>query len=204
MSAQPPAQPEAAAPRFNPMRSFLTVLVASLGIAALLGLAALFVEDDGEILGKVLASTVGFSVFSATGLASAVRLDRREYVVLGWAGLVASVLAFAQSVIGIWSEAGFEGGDVSFWRPLWTLVISAFFLAHASLVLLMRPRARAVSILRAATLVCLALMWALIVFIVWVYVGDAFETLGKVLAALGILTVFGTLATPISNRLAAR
>ena len=199
MSAQAPPPPgnESSEQGIRLTKAFLIVLLGSLGIAALLGVIALVGGDLGETEARILVSTLAFAVFSGTGLASAVRLDRRLYRWVGVAGIGASLVALLLSLIGIWSEPS----DEYFWRPWAAFSITALLLGYGSLVLLIRPRQRAASLLLGGTVVCLALVWVLAMVLTWVeFQGESGETIGRLLGALGILTVFGTLATPILNR----
>jgi hypothetical protein len=173
----------------------------SLGITALLGIASLIGGDLGETEGRILGSTVAIAAFSGTGLAAAVRLDRRAYNWVGIAGIATSVIAALLSVIGIWSD---DLGE-DFVRPWATFALSGVVLGYGSLILLIRPRHPAASVLLVGTLVCLGLAWAVMMVLVWLdQPGGGGEALGRFLGALGILTVFGTLGAPILNRVLQR
>ena len=201
MSPEPETRVESA-PGRGLVNAILVALLVSLSLAALVGLLVLLTKQSVEYERKVLASTFAFALFSATGLASATRFGRglNVYVPLGWLGVAASGISLVLSVIAIWSRAPVTEGFMRSWV---TVVLSALVLAYASLFLLVRPRATFITVLATITLMALGLIWILLMIVTWAEIED-FDVVSKLLEALGIITIYGTLASPILNRLFSR
>jgi hypothetical protein len=182
------------------------VLLASLVIAALISIVALVTGNFfGDIAGKMLNSMLVLALFSGTGLAAALWLDREQYVGIGFVGLATSVVAALSSLIVIWAEIDpfdpFEGLFDQLFRPWMIASISAVVLGHASLFMLIRPRSRPVALLKGGTLVALTLAWALLVVLTWLSVGGGGgEAMWRLFGVFGVLAVVGTLSVPILNK----
>ncbi|MGH2711775.1 MAG: hypothetical protein ACRDH9_11310 [Actinomycetota bacterium] len=174
-------------------------LVASLGLSALVGLVALVSGDLDETGWRVLATTISVAVFTGLGLASVIRLNRGSYVPLGIAGMVTSATGLVLSIVLIWADPAGDG----FWRSWASASVSAALAAYASLVLLIRPSNRPVSIVMAISTVSLAVSWGIILIAIWADIADG-DSVARLGGAFGILAVFGPLAAPLLNRLLER
>jgi hypothetical protein len=123
--SEPPAAPA--------IRRLLGRVVAvALSLTALVAIVALLTGSFDDTDWKVLGTTLGFSVFSATAAAGATARLRSwsgAYGV-GTGAVAASALAFVLLVAGLWSEAG----DAT-WRWFGVLALAALALSHMSLVL---------------------------------------------------------------------
>jgi hypothetical protein len=105
--------------------------VCGLCLAALAAILALLSGSFDDTDERVIATSLGFSVFSSTGAAGAA-LRRRERVApwaLGTMALVSSGLAFVLLLAAVWSE-DLEGP----WRPFGVAGLIALWSAHAALV----------------------------------------------------------------------
>jgi hypothetical protein len=182
--------------RGRTVRRLLIALVVSLGASAVLGIAALVKGELGVLEERVLFTTTVFAAFSLTGMAAAMRVESGRFAAVGLAGLLASGGALVTAVMGIWW--------VDFPEPLFKamaiLIITSVGLAYACLVLTIRPRH---PVVRTAMVLALSALTVATAMLDWLplaewEVGDQY---GRLLGVAGVLTVFGTLATPILNRI---
>lgn len=171
------------------------VLIASLSVAAVMAVVIVLSGDLGDPEARILFTTVFAAAFSLTGMGASARFYRGSWKWIGAAGIAASGLAVVLSLAFVWVELDTE----PFLRTWAVSVILATALAYASVLLLVTPRHRAVAIALLATLVVLAGVTAMLVTLA---VSDLFyeDWYFRLLGALSILTVLGTLVTPLLNR----
>ena len=108
-------------------------LVAALTAAALTAIGALVAGSFDDNDGRVLGTSLGFALFSATGAAGASARLRpsRPFELLGALAAGASVVAFALLVGGLWIDEEADG----LWRAFGCAGILAVAASHACLVL---------------------------------------------------------------------
>ena len=108
-------------------------LVGALTVAALTAIGALLGGSFGETEGRVLGTSLGFALFSATGASGASARLRSPGLLelIGVATAAASVAAFAFLVGAVWLDDGAEG----LWRGFGCAGILAVAGSHACLVL---------------------------------------------------------------------
>jgi hypothetical protein len=121
-----------AAPR-NWRRVAAWALVGGLCLAALVAIAALLTGSFDDTDWRVVASSLGFSVFTSTAAAGgALRVrDARWARALGAATALSSLLAYALLLAALWIADDEEG----LWRAFGILGLCALWTSHASLVL---------------------------------------------------------------------
>ncbi|MGL4255825.1 MAG: hypothetical protein ACRCSL_05780 [Microbacterium sp.] len=186
--AAEPARPRASVLR----RVIVGVIIVSFGLAALGGIVVLLGAELGEPAWKVLATTALVGAYSVAVLCCASLLGRRLQIV-GFVGAAVSVVAAILSIIAVWSQPGWEAE--AYWDTLWTLVAACVGLSFACLLLLLADRRRtAVRIGLIVTLALFAVVFALVVYPVWIddYVGEAYSRalgIASILAALGAIVV---------------
>lgn len=176
-------------------RALLIALVVALSVAALLALGIVLFDDLGPTSGRVLATTVALAGFSVTGMAAAVPPKGRPIGALAAAGLGASGVAFALCSYFIWGSPSFDTDTLTLAKVLAIAIIVSIACAHAALLLRGRGRGDATDLVVTGTLLCTAAISTLLTFmIVAEWYGDGS---GRVLSALGILAVLGTMLTPL-------
>ena len=108
-------------------------LVGALTVAALTAIGALLGGSFGETEGRVLGTSLGFALFSATGASGASARLRAPGALelIGMATAAASVAAFVFLVGAVWLDDGAEG----LWRAFGCGGILAVAGSHACLVL---------------------------------------------------------------------
>jgi hypothetical protein len=114
-------------------RAAIGALMAGLCLAGAAAITALVSGDFNDTHANVIASSLGFGVFSALGAASAElwRGARSWRRVLGGATAAAALLAFALLMAALWV---FDDEDVA-WRAFGVAGLLALWGSHASLVL---------------------------------------------------------------------
>ena len=171
------------------------VLIASLSIAAVMAIVVVLTGDLGDTEAQILLTTVTAAAFSLTGMGASARFYRGSWTWVGAAGIAASALALVLALVFIWGELDTE----PFLRTFGVAVILATALAYASVLLLVRPRHRAVAVSLLATLVVLAGVTGMLISLAVLDLNWQ-DWFFRVLGALAILTVLGTLVTPVLNR----
>jgi len=108
-------------------------LVAALTAAALTAIGALVGGSFDDTDWRVLGTSLGFALFSATGASGASARLRSSglFELLGTAAAIASVVAFALLVGGLWIDDEADG----LWRAFGCAGILAVACSHACLVL---------------------------------------------------------------------
>ena len=177
------------------IRPFLITLIGSLSIAGVMAIVIVLSGNLGETEARILGTTVSVAAFSLTGLAASLRFRQGSWTWVGVAGIAASALALLLTLLGIWTEPGSE----ALGRTLAIVIILATALAYASVMLLVTPQHRAVATALLATLAVLAGVTGMLIALA-LSDFDYGEWFFRVLGALAILAVLGTLVTPLLNR----
>ncbi|MEM6885936.1 MAG: hypothetical protein AAF571_12990 [Verrucomicrobiota bacterium] len=113
---------------------FLYTLICSVGFASLIGIMALLSSNFGEVQIKVLLTALSISGASLCGLAAGVSLEKSRVKVLGWSGMILSLIGCAGVVCGIWTELA----NSSFWKGTTAIWLWGAASAHGSLLALAR------------------------------------------------------------------
>jgi hypothetical protein len=193
--SEPPAAPA--------IRRLLGRVVAvALSLTALVAIVALLTGSFDDTDWKVLGTTLGFSVFSATAAAGATaRL--RSWSGAYWVGtgaVAASALAFVLLVAGLWSEPG-----DAMWRWFGVLALAALALSHMSLVLGARRASdgpgTAALVLASVVLVGLDATGAALP--ITGVLDDVSDTGARLLAVCSVLLLLTTALPPLLRRAAA-
>ena len=181
-------------------RVFLWSMIASLALAALLGIAALVLPRYGPDE-EVLASTAVFACFSIVALMCATVLDRRRAVVFMWAGLGSALLAMLAWVTIIWfHQPWLEGGRVAV-QIAGMFTAGALLAAQCGLLALPRFDHFRDKVVRQWTIGVSVLLATYAVILIWWF--DQIERvidddlLVRAIGVLSIVTACGTVVTPI-------
>jgi hypothetical protein len=180
-------------------RALLLMAVGALSSAALVAIGILLFGDFGETEGRILLTVLAIAGYSLLGLAATTALGRAP-IWLAPTGLGVSAVGFVLFVALIWTEpAGSLLG-----RLMGTCSVVAVAIAHAALLLLLTRQAggTAAAQVRRATLVASSVLTAMLVVILladW----EPPELYGRLLGAVAVLTVLGSLLVPILWKLSA-
>ena len=180
-------------------RAFFILLMASLVITALIGIAVFIVGDFGDGFGtraKLLVTTVAVAVLSLTGLASAALYDRGKWLPLSYSGIAASVIAFVLVMVGMWGEI--DGSW--FWKLAASVAIVAFSISQIS-VLLLGNYSSARKLIRYSLYGAIAAIFSVAVVLVSMIAWELGDTVFfRLLGVLAILDVLGSISVPILGK----
>lgn len=184
-----------------PVRRGLSwALAVALCVAALTAIGAILSGDFDDTDVRVIATSLGFAVFSATA-ASGASLRFREsgkLRTLGFATVALSAVSFPLLLAALWSD-----GDDGAWRWFGSAALAALALSHASLVsgALRASDSTAVQAI-AMTSIGLGVVDSCFgILVVSGAVNDVGEGLGQLMAVLLVLLLLSTALPPILRRL---
>jgi hypothetical protein len=181
-------------------RALSWALVAALCVAALTAIVAILSGNFDDTDGRVLASSLGFAVFSATA-ASGASLRYRESEslrTLGLAAMALSAVSFLLLLVALWNDTGDDA-----WRWFGCAALAALGCSHASLVSgasrdTDTPTVRALCKASIALAVVESFSGILLVSGA---TEEADDGMAQLLAVLVILLVLSTALPPIMRRL---
>jgi hypothetical protein len=181
-------------------------LVVGLTVAAGAAMVALANANFNETDTRVFVSSLGFTIFGATGAAGA-RAEseaRGALRALGLATIACSVVAFALLVVGLWT-LDWEGSHDGFWRTFGCTAVAGIAGAHACVVLLARRSTDSDTVrLLASAAVCLGAFDALgVILPLSGLADDVGETWARVFAAALVLLILTSVLPPLLRRLQA-
>jgi hypothetical protein len=179
-------------------------LVTGLCVAAAAAVVALLTGSFGAIDTRVILSSLGFSLFSATGSAgAAARLRPSERVqMLGTATMFLSIAAFGLLFAGLWGDTD-DWGDEGLWRTFGCLGVSAVAGSHACVTLgPLRPTDSELVRLLSLSAVGLAVFDALAVILPLAEVFDDIEDpWPRIFGASLVLLMLTTILPPLLRRM---
>ena len=178
-------------------RVCLTSLIASLSISALAGIFVLLFGEFGSFEGKVLGTTLVIGAYSLSGLCGAIWYDRRRYLPLAAATIIASAGGLLYALACIWDVLR-DTQDT--WKLLGIQVTWTAFLTHTSLNLLSLSEDRRVRGIVTTTVSCAALIAAILTAII-LDEPKSGDWIPRVLGTLSIVAVLGTIVAPLARRM---
>jgi hypothetical protein len=186
--------------RTSVRRLLAWALVAALCVAAITASAAILTGDFDETDARVIGTSMGFAVFSATA-ASGASLRFRESDVLrglGLATMALSAVSFVLLVMAIWNDSADDA-----WQVFGSAALAALACSHASLVGgAARPTDSETVRALGGTSITLAAADAFFgILAVSGAVEEVAEGFGQLMAVLVILLLLTTALPPILRRL---
>lgn len=180
-------------------RKLLIALVSSLILAAVLALTVVLTGDLSETGTKVLLTTISLATFSITAMASSVPSKRDAFRLVAPMGLVSSIAAFALSTYFTWGEPNFETATFKLAKLLAILIIIAVASAHTALLQRGTGHGSTTDTVVTGTLLCTGTLTLLLIgALILEEFPDGFA---RLIGALAILGVLGTLLTPLLPRI---
>ncbi len=180
---------------------FLWSMVVSLGLDAVLGIAALLLPSRGPVW-QLLGSAALFAGFSLVALLCAIVLERQRLVPLMWAGIGCAGAALVPWLAMIWLENRLQWqAHERLAKVGGTFTVAAIIIAQVGLVSLPRLQGRPARLLRSGTRAAAILLGAYVIALFWWW--DGIERViddDLLLRALGVLIIVslcGTVVTPI-------
>lgn len=172
-------------------------IIASLSVAALIGIVALLFGTFTELQGRIMLSTLLIGVVSVLALCNLAGIDR-AFRWISVTGLGVTALTLLSGLVLIWMDRSGATNDEWLWKTFGIAGIAAVSAAHASLLLLLGGRTnKVVRVGLWATLAIIALVFLLIAALI-VTDGDVgSEAYARVLGTVAILDVLGTIVVPV-------
>jgi hypothetical protein len=179
-------------------RYFITAIITSLVISALIGILVILLGSFGEIQARILLTTLAIGIFSITSLANLRNLESQHISYRRFAELsiAFSLLAMLFTLSLIWISV-----EHTPWKPALTFFVLAVSTAHASLLLPSRSRSTLLDVAVTATLACIAFVAGFLIYLIIVENTGVGEFFYRLLGVFAILDVLGTIVTPILARL---
>ena len=197
-------QPDAPHPRaasamenINLRRLFLYLLIGSVALSAVIGIGVLLLGDFGLIEVRVLMTTMVITIVSVLGLACGAYIEVRGGKYVPLAGIAFSVIAGLMSFFIIWNVLDEE--EV-FIKGFLTATLLAAGCSHVSLLSLARLDRR-FSWTRISAVVCIVLLCAILLFILWFEPTGESDLVYRFLGVLGIVLASITVITPVLHKL---
>src|SRR4030095_9680888 len=147
----------------NLRRLFLYLLIASVGLSAVIGIVVILFGNFGQIEVRVLMTTLTVTVTSIFGLACGAYLETGRGRYLPLAGIAFSIISALMSFLIIWNVLD---DSEPFIKSFLTGVVLAASCSHLSLLSLARLDSR-FAWTRVAALVCVSLLSLIFLYILW-------------------------------------
>lgn len=181
----------------NLRRLFLYLLIASIGLSAIIGIGVILFGNFGEIEVRVLFTTLTVTVTSIFGLACGAYLETRRGKYLPLAGIALSIVSALMCFLIIWNVL--DDSEL-FIKSFLTGVLLAASCSHLSLLSLARLDSR-FAWTRIAAVACVILLVLIFLYILWFEPKGDSDLIYRVLGVLGILLASITVVTPILHKL---
>lgn len=181
----------------NVRRLFLYLLIGSVGLSAVIGIGVILFGDFGQIEVRVIFTTLTITVTSIFGLACGAYLETGRGKNLPVAGIGLSIVAALMCFLIIWDALD---DSENFVKLFVTATLLAAACSHLSLLSLARLDRR-FSWTRIAAVACVALLLAILLYIIWFEPHGDSDIVYRILGVLGILLASITVLTPVLHRL---
>lgn len=181
----------------NSKHLFLYLLIGSVAVSAAVGIGVILFGDFGNFEVRVLMTTLTVTAASILGLACGAYLETGRGRTLPMFGIAVSIAAAIMTFFIIWDVMD---ESVLFVRSAVTAMLLAAASAHLSLLFLARLDRRFAWI-RPTAFVCIGLLTAILLFLIWAEPETNTDTIGRIIAVLAILAAAVTVITPIFHKL---
>lgn len=178
-------------------KSFLYVLIGSVAISAVFGIAVILFGNFGEFEVRVLMTTLTVAVTSILGLACGASVEAGRARILPISGIIFSILAAFALLLIIWNALD---DNETFIKSTLTLVTLAVACSHLSLLRLARLDRRFEWSYLVA-FVCDWLLAAIILYLMWFEPEGDSDLIFRVMAVLSIVIAAVTVVTPVLHKL---
>lgn len=183
----------------NAKRVFLTTLVSSLTISAILSIFIFLFGDVGETEARILMTTFSVGGYSLLGLSIAALFEKKGISNLILIGGASILIAFVISMYLIWGSK-FWNADESTWRIFGISLTMSVTCAHLALLHVIDIRTK---IARNAFVATNTMIWIVAGLLIVVIAGlfDPDTGYFKTLVVAAILDLLGTISTPLLNKI---
>ena len=181
-------------------RLFLYLLIASIGTSAIMGIGVLLLGSFGDIEIRVLFTTLTVTVTSIFGLACGAFLEAGRGRFLPLAGIILSIVSALMCFLIIWDVLDDSEVFLKFFLSATMLAAGCSYLSLLSLARLDRRFAWT----RAFAAVCVILLTALLLYILWMEPSGDSDFVYRALGVLSIILASVTVITPVLHKLSHR
>lgn len=180
--------------QFNYKRTLIWLLIIALSLAALTGIIIFLIGDFGEIGARILLTTLALGGYSLTGLCSAMLQKYPRYKMFSNIGMLVAFLGFIVATLFTWEILDMD--DI--WEVVIIFIVLSIGIAHASLLLQIKPKSKQLKIIRSLTIGFIAIVTLMLIRST---IGNFNESdlYYRLLGVFAILDVLGSIATPILN-----
>lgn len=178
-------------------RVFVRVLIGSVALSAVIGIAVLLFGDFGMIEVRILMTTLTVTVTSIFGLACGAHLESGRGKILPVAGITFSITAALMCLLIVWNLL--DQNEI-FVKSFLTTTLLAAGCSYMCLLMLARLDRR-FSWTRIAAAACIVLLSAIFLYILWFEPIGGSDLIYRILGILGILLASITVITPILHKL---
>lgn len=181
----------------NLRKLFLKVLIVSVVVSAVIGIAVLIFGNFGNYEVRILMTTLTVTAMSIGGLACGAYLETGEGRVLPITGIIFSIVAGLLTFFIIWDIS--DESEV-FLKITATATLIALSCSHLSLLSLARLDRRFVWS-RGVAYLCITLLAVTILYLMWFEPEGNSDLVFRVLGILSILVAAVTVITPVFHKL---
>lgn len=183
---------------FNFKKIFLIILITSLSISALIGIFIFLMGKFEQTEVKLLLSTLAVGGYSLTSLCCSILYEKRKFIHLAFYGMLISIIGFIYTLSIIWKLINYDSLEL---KILVIFIILSSSIAHACLLLLIKPNKITIKKILFMTIVFIFIV-ALILIIMILTNFELYEEFSfRLLGVFAILDVLGTIITPILKKL---
>ncbi len=177
-------------------RSLLFAFIGSISLCGLIGIYCLLVGNMSSLAGRVLGTTAVIGGASILGLASAIPWESRRWHPIGPLGCTTVFVAAVLLTGLIWITRSFQ--YEVFIKALAIACTLAVAIPHVGLLAMARLRKDYLWV-RTSTVIVIGILATLIIVLV-IFEGPESDAMIRIMGALGIADVCGSLAVPILHR----
>jgi hypothetical protein len=181
----------------NIKRLSLYLLIASVAISAILGIAVILFGNFGQFEQKILATTSIVTMTSIFGLACGAYLETGRGKVLPYTGIAAAIASGLIWIVVIWAPESSDSRPV---RVGFTATLTAVACSLLSLLSLARLDAR-FTWSRNAAYLFVGTLWLLTFLAIWNFIDPDTDFIGRAFGVNSILVAALTIITPVFHKL---
>lgn len=181
----------------NFRRLFLYLLIASVALSAVFGIGVILFGDFGRFEVRVLMTTLTVTAASILGLACGAYLEQGGNRIMPLAGIFLSIASALMAFFIIWDVLD---DSETFIKTFLSAILLAAACSHLSLLMLAKLDRR-FAWARKAAFVCVGLLAALLLYIIWVQPPESNDIVARILGVLAILVASITVVTPVFHKL---
>jgi hypothetical protein len=185
-------------------RTMVRAQVGALCIAAAVAVIALLEGSFDDTDGRVILTSIGFGVLSATGATGVALRQAGRALALGTLTVASSGAAFATLLLALWAVDGYDAHGI--WRLFGVLAVLALWSSHASQTVKARRTSDTpvVTALAMASIAVLGIDASIVTLALLDLLHDPGEPVARALAALLVVGLLATALQPLLRRAGGR